>query len=64
MKLNYLKIPKDAQTHKEIKKQKTVFEIKRAAAKTYTELVALGYEEEMEFPEAWAEHVLEQRKKL
>lgn len=36
----------------------TPFEIKRAAAITYEELVELGYAEHMNHPEIWAEHVL------
>lgn len=42
-------------------KKKTPFQRKRAAATTYEELVELGYDEEMDFPESWAEHVLQAR---
>ena len=43
------------------KKELTPFEQKRAAATTYEELVKLGYEKDMEFPETWAKHVLDVR---
>jgi hypothetical protein len=43
------------------KRKKTQFEQRRAAATTYEELVDLGYDEGMKFPEAWAEYVLQAR---
>ena len=42
-------------------KEKTPFEVRRERARTEQELVDLGYEEGMEFPEAWARHVLAAR---
>jgi hypothetical protein len=54
MSLKDLKIPDDVEPPS---KQLTPFERKRAAATTYEDLVALGYEEGMEFPEAWAKRV-------
>ena len=55
MSIPILKIP--AGVEKPSEKVLTPFERKRAAATTYEQLVALGYEEGMEFPEAWAERV-------
>ena len=42
-------------------KEGTPFEQKRKAATTYEELVALGYEEGMDWPEEWAERVINAR---
>lgn len=61
MKLNILAVPKDAHVSQPKKKVPTEFERKRAACRTYDELVELGYAEGMEFPEGWAEHVMYQR---
>lgn len=38
-------------------KKRTPFEEKRANARTLQELIELGYEEGMEYPEAWAQRV-------
>lgn len=58
-----LHIPRDVEVPKDrIRKEPTPFERKRAAATTYEELVRLGYEEGMDYPEGWAEHVLYQRR--
>jgi hypothetical protein len=61
MKLSNLLVPKDAQVSQPKKKVPTAFEVKRAACKTYEELVELGYEEGFEHPEGWADHVWHQR---
>jgi hypothetical protein len=61
MSLKHLAIDPDViQT---FKKELTPFEMEREAAKTYEELVALGYKRGMEFPENWATHVLVGRRK-
>jgi len=63
MLMSGLTIPKDVQIRPDKpKKPPTEFERKRAAATTYEELVRLGYEEGFEFPEGWAEHVIQQRR--
>ena len=64
MKLSNLAIPSDAQRGAPKKKQKTPFEIKRAACKTYDELVDLGYEMGFDSPEGWADHVMAQRRHM
>ena len=60
MSLKNLKLPSDIQPFIE-KKEPTPFEKKRATATTYDELVALGYERGMDFPEEWAERVINAR---
>jgi len=66
MSLKHLTLPPDVEKEEErfLKKLLTPFEQKRAAAVTYAELVELAYEENMEFPEGWAEHVLNARNRL
>ena len=61
---------KHLQSHATIKetdflpKELTPFERKRSAATTYEELVDLGYNQGMDFPENWAEHVLKARESV
>jgi hypothetical protein len=43
------------------KKKPTPFEQRRANARTFEELVALGEDTGMEFPEEWAQRVLSAR---
>jgi hypothetical protein len=45
------------------KKKLTPFEQRRANAHTFEELVALGEDTGMDFPEEWAERVLSARNK-
>ena len=59
MSLKNLRISDD--TEMSSKKEATPFEQRRAAATTYEELVALGYEEGMDWPEEWAERVINAR---
>lgn len=60
-----LRIPSGVGAHADrVVKNKTAFELKRAGAKTYEELVQVGIDANMHFPEGWAEHVMNQRKYL
>ena len=64
MSLKHLRSHANVQERDFLPKKLTPFERKRAAAITYEDLVELGYNEDMDFPESWAEYVLQGREKL
>ena len=55
MSLKHLRSHANVQERDFLPKKLTPFEQKRAAAITYEDLVELGYNEDMDFPESWAE---------